>query len=186
MTNGDFEYIVVGSGAGGGTLAARLAENGRKVLLLEAGGDPHDLKGGDELYPDKNRLPEDYDVPVFHAISSENFAMRWEYFVRHYTSEAQQKRDSKYTEVWDGERVDGIFYPRAGCLGGCTAHNALITVYPDNEDWNFVETLTSDSSWSANNMRKYFQKLENCHHRPVKRWLKKFTSWNPTRHGFEG
>ncbi|MGZ8532742.1 MAG: NAD(P)-binding protein [Candidatus Binatia bacterium] len=31
-----YEYIVVGSGAGGGTVAARLAEAGRSVLLLEA------------------------------------------------------------------------------------------------------------------------------------------------------
>ena len=105
MTNEDFEYIVVGSGAGGGTVAARLAQKGRRVLLLEAGGDPVHLQGGDEVYPDKNRLPADYQVPVFHAISTENFAMRWEYFVRHYTSDVLQKRDLKYTEEWDGERV---------------------------------------------------------------------------------
>jgi choline dehydrogenase-like flavoprotein len=30
-----FDYVIVGSGAGGGTLAARLALNGRRVLLLE-------------------------------------------------------------------------------------------------------------------------------------------------------
>ena len=35
----DAEYVVVGSGAGGGTLAARLAEEGRTVVLLEAGSD---------------------------------------------------------------------------------------------------------------------------------------------------
>src|SRR5437588_8645479 len=81
------EYVVVGSGAGGGTLAARLAEAGRSVVLLEAGGDPRRLAGGDAVDPAGNRLPDDYDVPVFHAISSENEAMKWDFFVRHYGSD---------------------------------------------------------------------------------------------------
>src|SRR5687767_8558011 len=35
-----FDYVIIGSGAGGGPLAARLARAGRTVLLLEAGADP--------------------------------------------------------------------------------------------------------------------------------------------------
>jgi len=38
MNNGsDFDFIIIGSGAGGGTLAYRLAPSGKKILLIERG-----------------------------------------------------------------------------------------------------------------------------------------------------
>jgi choline dehydrogenase-like flavoprotein len=174
----DCEYVVVGSGAGGGTVAARLAESGRRVVLLEAGGDAKAMAGAD-------RLPDDYDVPVFHAFASENEAMAWNFFVRHYANDAQQRQDPKYRETWNGRRVDGVLYPRAGTLGGCTAHNAMIMLYPHNADWDTIARDTGDASWNADRMREYFQRLERCRHRPLYRWA----SWlgiNPTRHGFGG
>ena len=180
-----FDYIVVGSGAGGGTLAARLAEGGRSVLLLEAGGDPRQLSGTNDDQPGINRLPDDYDVPSFHGFASENDAMRWDFFVRHYTSEALQEKDPKYVRDYRGVPVNGILYPRAGTLGGCTAHNAMILVYPHNADWDGIASLTGDASWNAETMRRYFEKLENCHHREPERLLAKVGP-NPSRHGWDG
>src|ERR1700751_3889008 len=37
MNNGTFDFIIIGSGAGGGTLAYRLAPSGKKILLIERG-----------------------------------------------------------------------------------------------------------------------------------------------------
>jgi choline dehydrogenase-like flavoprotein len=181
----DCEYVVVGSGAGGGTLAARLAESGRTVVLLEAGGDPRQLIGGDPTDPGGNRLPDTYDVPAFHAFASENDALAWNFFVRHYESDARQREDPKYREVWDGRKVDGVLYPRAAGLGGCTAHNALIFIYPHDADWDGIASLTGDRSWGAENMRRYFQRLENCGHRPIYRGLAKL-GIDPTGHGWAG
>jgi choline dehydrogenase len=57
------EFIVVGSGAAGATIAGRLAEAGRDVLVLEAGPDPGPF--GSELWPpdllDAARLGTSYD-----------------------------------------------------------------------------------------------------------------------------
>lgn len=171
----EFEYVVVGSGAGGGTVAARLAEAGSKVLLLEA--------GDDAVGPDQ--VTDDYHAPLLHHVASENAAMTWRFFVRHYGSDELQKKDPKYRESVDGKRVDGVLYPRAATLGGGTATSAMITVYPHNDDWDQLASLTDDSSWKAENMRKYFERMEDCRHRPVFRLLSKL-GLNPTRHGWNG
>src|SRR5215218_4952248 len=89
----DADYIVVGSGAGGGTLAARLAETGFRVLLLEAGGDPRTMVGSTPQTPGVNSLPDDYDVPAFHALATENDAMRWDFFVRHDADLVEEGKD---------------------------------------------------------------------------------------------
>jgi choline dehydrogenase len=156
-----FEYIVVGSGAGGGPLAANLAHAGRRVLLIEAGA------------ADAGGL--NYEVPAFHAAACDDPALQWNYFVRHWAK--PPARDSKYVEA-----ESGVWYPRAGTLGGCTAHNAMITVYPDDEDWDAIAALTGDVSWSSGRMRAYFERLERCEYRSV--WLDAVR--NLSGHGYDG
>lgn len=78
---GDYDYIVVGSGAGGGTVAARLAEAGMKILLLEAGSDP--VNSGQ--HPE---LASQYAVPAFHPFASENPIVAWNFLVHDFGDEA--------------------------------------------------------------------------------------------------
>ena len=180
-----FEYVVVGAGAGGGVLAARLAEAGRRVLVLDAGDDP--ARPSDEVSPKSRLAWQDYEVPAFHPFASENSELSWNFWVRHYANTAQQQKDWRYRENWDGEAVDGVLYPRASGLGGCTGHNAMIIVRPNNADWNHIWQITGDASWRASSMQRYFRRLERCRYRWfVLRWLDRLFGWNPTGHGWRG
>src|SRR5262245_2645605 len=144
-----FDYVVVGSGAGGGPVAANLARAGFKVLLIEAGHEYSDLN---------------YDVPAFHGQATEDPQMAWEFFVKHYS--APERNTDAYDSKYDNARK-GVFYPRAGTLGGCTGHHALITVYPHDSDWQKISAIAEkddpdDHSWQPQRMRRFFQRIERC------------------------
>ncbi|KAF2163704.1 GMC oxidoreductase [Zasmidium cellare ATCC 36951] len=155
-----YEYVVVGSGPGGSPLAARLALAGYKVLLIEAGGDH-----GDAL---------NQTVPAYNLKSAEDDIIKWDYFVTHYEDQERQERDSHmtyrkpdggyYAGLYppEGSEPLGILYPRTGALGGCAEHNALITTYPHESDWTYIQSLTGDDSWAPEKMRTYFEKLERA------------------------
>ncbi|KAF7161711.1 hypothetical protein CNMCM5623_007198 [Aspergillus felis] len=170
----EYDYIVVGSGAGGGPLAARLARGGYKVLLLDAGDDQG------------NSLQQ--MVPALQLQSTEYSPQSWNFYINHYTDLTRQEEDSKMTyrtpagnlhrgpNPPTGSEPLGILYPRAGTLGGCTAHNAMVTVYPYESDWNNLAALTGNDSWAADKMRDYYRRLE----------VNRYTPGDVVSHGYSG
>lgn len=155
-----YDYIVVGSGAGG-ILASRLAIAGHKTLLLEAGDD----QGGNI----------NATIPGYQGLVTQDPKIRWDIFVNHYKDQTRAKKDPKYvyetgpfqyvTKAESGSIPDkavpkGILYPRAATLGGCITHNALIWVEPHVSDWDGISQITGDASWNGSSIqRKYLNKL---------------------------
>src|SRR6266850_2230361 len=156
----EFEFIVVGSGAGGAPVAANLAKAGRRVLLLEAGGDGNN-----------SRSRFKYSVPGSNPRLDPELG--WVYWVN--SRAKQQDREKQHFYV-PGK---GLYYPRGTSLGGSTTVNAMIALYPDNGDWDAIAALTGDRSWESSAMRTYFERLENVRYVQPQ-------EGNPERHGFNG
>lgn len=159
-----YDYVVVGSGPGGGPLAANLARAGYTVALLEGGIDIADAEKVDPT------TVATYSAPGFFGACSEHPYLSWDIFVNHYKDAAQSKRNDK----WVPEK--GILYPRGSTLGGSAAHNALLFVYPHDEDFDSIAEMTGDDSWSSKKMREYFMRLEKC----------EYLAGGEPGHGFDG
>ena len=91
--------------------------------------------------------------------------MAWNFRVEHYSDPALAALDQKREQ-------DGILYPRASALGGCTAHNAMIFMAAHDSDWDGLAALTGDPSWSARAMQHWMRLVEDCRHRPIWRFLR--------------
>src|SRR5262249_51325985 len=132
----EFDYIVVGAGAGGGPLACNLAlaPEGLRVALLECGPDPADPPADPQYHA--------YSVPAFHPYASEDPYFSWDFRVGH------------YSKVGKPPKPDKVFYPRGSAVGGSTAVHALISMLPLESDWDALGRLTGVKAWSAENMRR--------------------------------
>jgi choline dehydrogenase len=81
--NSTCDYIVIGSGPGGGPLAASLAKVGQSVLLLEAGDDR-----GTEL---------DQEIIGWAFLAFNDPAQRWDFFVKYHSDNAITLQNERLT-----------------------------------------------------------------------------------------
>jgi len=133
-----YDYVVIGSGPGGGPLASNLAKAGYSVFLIEA-GDASPGRGFGQYTP----------------------TVTWHFYVNHYP--VDDPRNNKYSHLtwltpegkyWvgtsgapAGSKLLGVFYPRGSTLGGSSMINAMCTWLPPDSDWNYHANVTGDDSW---------------------------------------
>ncbi|KAI0064427.1 alcohol oxidase [Artomyces pyxidatus] len=125
-----YDYIIVGSGAGGGVLSSRLSEiSTAKVLLIEAGLNPAGVEATEIpfLGPDLIGTPFDWN----------------------FTTTAQAGLDGR-----------SIAYSRGFALGGSTSVNFMVYTRGSEDDYNRWAKVTGDSGWSWNSLQPYFKKME--------------------------
>ncbi|KAI7923316.1 choline dehydrogenase [Pyricularia oryzae] len=146
-----YDYVVVGSGPGGGVVATNLAKAGYSVFLLEAG-----------------------DASAAGGFGTYSPTVTWDFFVRHYPE--GDPRNEQYSHLtwktpegkyWVGQtgapagsELLGVYYPRGATLGGSSMINAMAAWLPSDGDWDYHANVTGDDTWRADNMRKVFERME--------------------------
>jgi choline dehydrogenase len=126
-----YDFIVVGAGSSGATLAARLTESGRyRVLLLEAG-----TEGSDFFW---SRIP----VGVSKMI--DNPAVNW-----CFSSEPDAGSGGRRIEV-----------PRGKMLGGSSSINGMVYIRGQRQDYDHWAQL-GNRGWSWEDVLPVFRKMEN-------------------------
>ena len=126
-----FDYIVVGAGSSGATLASRLTESGKhQVLLLEAGTE------GSSYFWSR--------VPVGVSKMIDRPAVNW-----CFTSEPDEGSGGRRIEV-----------PRGKMLGGSSSINGMVYIRGQAQDYDHWAQL-GNRGWSWQDILPVFKKMEN-------------------------
>ncbi|XP_032663977.1 glucose dehydrogenase [FAD, quinone]-like [Odontomachus brunneus] len=127
-----YDFIVIGAGTAGATVAARLSEIPHiKILLIEAG-------------PNENLL---MDIPVLAQMLQLSNDINWKY---------KTKSSSKYCL---GMNDNSCNWPRGKVMGGSSVLNYMIATRGGVEDYDRWAEMGNDG-WAYKDVLKYFKKIE--------------------------
>ncbi|RHZ60436.1 GMC family oxidoreductase [Aspergillus thermomutatus] len=129
-----FDYVVVGGGTAGVTLAVRLAEQKLRVALVEA-GETYELKSPIAAIPGAASIGVGSDIDSSTVID-------WKFVARNVS----------------GANHRDIHYPRGKCLGGSSALNFMVYQRPTRDSMQLWADLVQDQSYTFDNTLPYFQK----------------------------
>ena len=125
----NFDYVIVGAGSAGCVLANRLSENENNKVAIIEAGDSSDIW--------KVKMP----LALLYTMHDPKF--NWKYY-----SEPEPYLNNRR-----------VFCPRGKMIGGCSAHNGMVFVRGNKDDYSRWEGFGL-KNWSYEKVLPYFKKLE--------------------------
>ncbi|XP_014210764.1 glucose dehydrogenase [FAD, quinone]-like [Copidosoma floridanum] len=130
----EYDFIVVGAGSAGATIASRMSElKNEQILLLEAGG--HETLT--------------MDVPLLALLMQFNKDINWDY------------RTDPSIKYCRGIENNQCRVAMGRVMGGTSTLNFMIAVRGNKRDYDEWYELTGDENWSWAGMLRSFKKLES-------------------------
>ena len=124
------DYIIIGAGSAGCVLANRLTENGKNNVGIFEAGKSSDIW--------KVKMP----LALLYAMHDSKY--NWKYY-----SEPEPYLNNR-----------SLFCPRGKMIGGCSAHNGMVFVRGNRNDYERWENFGL-KSWSYEKILPYFKRIEN-------------------------
>jgi len=124
-----FDYIIIGAGSAGCILANRITSNNQNKVALFEAGNPSDIW--------KVKMP----LALLYTMHDPKY--NWKYY-----SEPEPHLNNRK-----------LFCPRAKMIGGCSAHNGMVFVRGNRDDYERWASFGL-KSWSYEKILPYFKKIE--------------------------
>ena len=159
-----YDYIIVGAGAAGSVLAARLSEDPNiTVLLLETGHDNSTT----------SKVISEYDKSLI--LVPANFPLLYK---RYHDTPALSEASPILSDFSTIKEFDSRYYSyaRGNGAGGSANHHAMIDGRGSPLIYDGIAKMLNDPIWSYNNILQYYKKMETYN----------IPTDHPEIHGYDG